>query len=320
MLAAISAVIVAVFLGFRLMVKPPPIAVPAPPPSSVVTQGGDADDEILDPQLPAPLVRQEGVYTLLLAGTDDDGTRTDAMLVARYDTVNQTLGLVSIPRDTLFDRGAGHNPKLVYGKGDVEQRAKDVSLLLGIPIDYYIQADLKGFIKLVDYVGGVEFDVPCNMNYDDPYQNLFIHFNKGMQHLTGQQAMEVARFRKNNDLSGYTDVGRTQTQQKLLLALAKKVLSWNSLGKVNGFVELFHEYVKTDLELSDMLYFASQAISLDVANVETCTLQGDGEVKFRGYSYCYALDPEQTVDVVNRLLNPYTTDLTLQDMQIAPVN
>ena len=130
-------------------------------------------------------------------------------MVMTYDVKNQKVGVVSIPRDTLVDRASG-NPKLVYGPGGVKQRAEDISDMLGIPIDRYIQVNIKGFIALVDYLEGVDFYVPCDMDYDDPYQDLFIHFKQGQQHLNGQQAMEVARFRKNNDGSGYTDVGRTQ--------------------------------------------------------------------------------------------------------------
>ena len=161
---------------------------------------------------------------------------------------------------------------------------KEISEILGVPVDHYIKVNLKGFIALVDYMGGVDFDVPCDMSYDDPYQNLSIHFKEGMQHLNGQQAMEVARFRKNNDGSGYTDVGRTQAQQDILVALAKKALAWNSLTKLNGFVDIFNKYVDTDLSTTEMLYFASQAIHIDPSSdVETCTLQGNGEAHYRGY-------------------------------------
>ncbi|MGE4277105.1 MAG: LCP family protein [Lawsonibacter sp.] len=315
--AVISALIVAGYIGFRVMVHPPEQATVPPTVQtggkvdSSESGGGAVSEEELGP------VRRDGVYNILLAGTDNDGYRTDTMMVMSYDVINQTVGVVSVPRDTIIDRGQGKNPKLVYGSGGVEQRVEDISGILGVPIDYYIKVNLKGFIKLVDYVGGVDFYVPCDMDYDDPYQELSIHFTKGTQHLTGQQAMEVARFRKNNDLSGYTDVGRTQTQQKLLVALAKKVLAWNNVTKLNGFVEIFNQYVDTDLALTDMLYFASQAIYLDTGTgVETCTLQGNGEVSFRGYAYCYALDPETTLDAVNRLINPYTQALTLEDMNL----
>ena len=320
-LAVVSAVIVAVYLGARFVTRPP-AQVPAIPPSqnagqpAVSVGDGDVSTPAEEPGV-EPLVRREQVYTVLLAATDVEGYRTDTMMVMTYDVPNQKVGVVSIPRDTLVARSS-ENPKLVYGKGGVEQRVEDISQMLGIPIDYYIKVNIKGFIRLVDNLGGIDFYVPCNMNYDDPAQNLSIHYTQGQYHLSGQQAMEVARFRKNNDGSGYTDVGRTQTQQKLLIALAKKVLSWSSLTKINSFVETFNKNVSTDLSLNDMLYFASQAVNVDLSSgVETATLEGRGDAVYRKYTYCYELDPEKTVETVNRLLNPYTREMSLDDMNIA---
>lgn len=323
-LVAISAVIVAGYLAFTFFVREPGMVQPEPEPAPPVVEQPVGGDPALSgtPANPAaaPLVRREGVYNVLLAGTDADGYRTDTMMVLSYDTKEQTVGVVSVPRDTLIDRPSGENPKLVYGKGGVKQRGKDISDILGIPIDYYIKVNLKAFVAVVDYLGGIDFYVPCDMDYDDPIQDLSIHFKEGMQHLDGQAVMEVARFRKNNDLTGYSDTGRTETQQKLLIALAKKVLSWNSLTKLNGFVEIFNEYVETDMSLTDMLYFASQAIYVDTANgVQTATLTGNGEVRYHGQSYCFQLDEQFALDTVNALVNPYTRDLTLEDMNILTV-
>lgn len=321
-LTVLSAVIVAAFIGFKLMVRPPEQAPVNPPVLPVISgnlsgEGGSGVGTGSSQVVEHVLERRDGVYTVLLAATDKEGFRTDTMMVLCYDIPNQKVGVVSVPRDTLTARASGKNPKLVYGSGGVEQRREDISDMLGVPIDYYVQVNIRGFIALVDYLGGVEFYVPCDMDYDDPFQDLSIHFKQGSQHLDGQAMMEVARFRKNNDGSGYSDVGRTQTQQKLLVALAKKVLSWNSLTKINGFVEIFNQYVKTDLELEDMLYFASQAIYLDTSTgVETATLAGRGDGIYRGNSYCYELDREKTVELVNQLINPFDGALTLEDMNL----
>ena len=327
-LVILSALIVAVYIAFTLTIRAPEQKQKIPPsqngpaqtlgPNFNTSSSGTASSI---PSEPADRVlsRREGVYTIFLAATDVEGYRTDTMMVMCYDTVKQTIGVVSIPRDTLVARESG-NPHLVYGKGGVEQRVEDVSHMLGIPIDFYVKVNIKGFITLVDYLGGVDFYVPCDMDYDDPTpgQDLHIHYKEGRQVLGGQQAMEVARFRKNNDGSGYTDTGRTQTQQKLLIALAKKVLAWNNIAKINGFVEIFNKNVSTDLSMDEMLYFASQAMGLDPSTaVETATLEGNGFGKYRGYKYCYELDQEKTVETVNRLINPYNQDLTLLDMNIA---
>ena len=321
-LVAVSALIVAVFIGFRLMVQPPDQS-QSTLPSQVGNQtdstggaGSDTEDE-------NALVRRDLVYNVLLAATDNGGSRTDTMMVMSYDIPNQKVGVISVPRDTLVDRESG-SPKLVYGPGGVTQRMADISDMLGVPIDYYIKVDINGFIALVDYLGGVEVEIPLDMNYDDPYQDLHIHFTQGTHLLDGQEAMEVARYRHDNSDSPnynknqwYTDIQRSQMQQQILVNLAKKVLSWGNLTRINGFVEIFNEYVDTDLSLTDMLYFASQAIYLDTSTgVETFTLEGDGQVTYKGTRYCYELDPQSTLEAVNRLINPYTRDLTLEDMNI----
>ncbi len=320
-LVVISVLIVAVYAGSRFLIRPPEQKAPAAPPA----QAGNKTDPSAGPSgtgtpsavTPAGRQPRKGVYNILLAATDAEGTRTDTMMVLCYDTTEQTVGVVSVPRDTLLARESG-NPRLVYGKGGVEQRAADISQMLGIPIDYYIKVNIRGFISLVDYLNGVDFYIPCDMNYDDPIQDLHIHYKKGTTHLTGQQAMEVARFRKNNDSSGYSDTGRTETQQKLLIALAKKVLSWGNITKINGFVEIFNQSVDTDLSLNDMLYFAGQALNLDLsAAITTATLPGRGDGVYRGYTWCYELDPEGTLEVVNQLINPYDQPLTLDDMNLA---
>ena len=198
--------------------------------------------------------------------------------------------------------------------------------MLGIPIDKYIQVNLQGFITLVDYLGGVELDIPLDMNYDDPTpgQDLHIHFTKGTHLLNGEEAMEAVRYRHDNKDSPnydanqwYSDVQRTQLQQQLLTNLAKKVLSWDSLTKLTGFVEIFNENVETDLTLNEMLWFAQKALGLDPSTaVETQTLEGRGDAYYQGQSWCFELDPDKAVETVNRLINPYTRDLTLEDMDI----
>ena len=323
-LVVISAIIVAVYLGFNAVVRAPEQKSPPPPAQTGNRTDPGGTTGAADSTTGTAPERQlrKGVYNIFLAATDMEGYRTDIMMVLCYDTVEQRVGVVSIPRDTLVARDSG-NPHLVYGKGGLDQRIADVSSMLGVPIDYYIKVNIKGFITLVDYLGGIDFYVPCNMNYDDPIQDLHIHYKKGQQKLSGQQAMEVARFRKDNPdengkSTGYSDVGRTDTQQKLLIALAKKVLSWDNLTKINGFVEIFNKNVSTDLTLDNMMYFASQAINLDLSSsVETATLPGRGDGVYRGYKWCFELDPEGTLDAVNRFINPYDRDLTLEDMNLA---
>ena len=314
MVVVLSALIVVFFCAYQALVKPPEQA--APPTAAVPQQTPRPDDPNTEEDesalpTPTPLVRKEGFYTFLLAATDEGGGNTDTIMVVGYDTQNQKMGVVSIPRDTLVDRKL---PKInsVYASEGIDGLKDVVSDLIGIPIDHYVTVNLNGFQRLVNAVDGVDFYVPCDMNYDDPTADppLSIHYTEGMHHLNGQQAMEVVRFRHNNDGSGYTDVGRSQTQQKLLIAVGKKVLA--KPGRIADYVDIFLKNVKTDLSATDILWLAGKAASLDLdGGVSTATLPGDGTVRYRGTSWCYQLEREECLEIFNDMLNPYTTEITM---------
>ena len=146
---------------------------------------------------------------------------------------------------------------------------------------------MPGVVGLVDAVGGIELDVPIEMYYDAPAQNLSIHYLPGVQDLNGQQAMEVVRFRKNADGTGYadSDIGRTRTQQAFLMALADKVISWGSITRTNEYVDIFARSVESNMPMRDLLYFSSNGIQLGIGTaVRTGTLPGAGEFTYGGLS------------------------------------
>ena len=135
-----------------------------------------------------------------------------------------------------------------------------------------------------------------------------------MTNLNGQQAMEVCRFRHSNDGSGseYSDIGRTQTQQQVLSLIVKKVLS--NPQKIGKYIEIFSQYVKSDMPLETMLWFAEPALGFDLSTgLQSATLPGDPDVRYQGSRWHYQLYPDQTLDILNGFLNPYTTPMT-QDM------
>ena len=316
-LVALSAVIVGVYAVWNLTVRPPEIPQepdPAPPAGS-----GSQAAEPVEQEQPAGRQRREDVYNFVLLGRDRESANTDTIIVVSYDVANQKVGMISIPRDTAVNRDWRKDPKIngAYAGAGVDVLKEEIEQTFGIPIDYYIYVDLKGFVALVDELEGVDVYIPEEMNYDDPYQDLHIHYTKGQHHLNGQQAMEVVRFRHNNDGSGYTDVGRAEMQRQVLVALAKKVVSWNSLTKVQEFVEIFQEYVKTDLSTTDMLYFASQAVGVDLdTGITQGTLEGRGEGVVRGYKYCFVFQAEDILPTLNELVNPYDQPLTEEDLDL----
>ena len=253
-------------------------------------------------------------YNILLYGVDNDAGGSDTNMLMRFDAVNKTVDVVSLPRDTLMSNG--HKLNSSYNNGGTEKLRSNIEDMLGVPVDFYVSVDLKGFIALIDQIGGVEFDVPCDMDYDDPYQDLHIHFKAGLQKLNGQQAMEVVRFRHNNDNTGYggrQDLGRIGTQQAVLKTVAQKLMK---LENVPAMAETFLKYVKTDLTLGNLMWLANQALSMGGTDaISFATLPGDGSGWYKGMSV-YALDPEQVLEMTNSMLNPYATDITADDQNI----
>lgn len=173
--------------------------------------------------------------------------------------------------------------------------------------------DLKGFTALVDAIGGIDFEVPINMNYDDPIQNLSIHFQKGMQHLNGADALRVVRFRHNNDGTGYgsEDLGRMSTQQNFLKAVAKKMFTAGNIAtKIDDYARIFNQYVETDLTLGNLVWLGTEVLKMGVDKIDFSTLPNEWHSP-----YIY-LDPTETLTVVNTYLNPYVEDRTVEDLNL----
>ncbi|HIX31130.1 MAG TPA: LCP family protein [Firmicutes bacterium] len=265
--------------------------------------------------------RKDGFYTILICGTDDGNGGSDTIMLAAVDTETKAIHVVSIPRDTLVNEDwTVKKINSAYNRSGIEGVEEQVEKIVGFPVDFYVTVDLQAFIDLVNAIDGVDFEVPIDMNYDDPAQDLHIHFSAGMQHLDGQEAMEVVRFRHNNDGSGYPlqDLDRIKTQQAFLKTVADKLFSLQSVIKVPEFARIFFEYVDSDLTLGEMVWFGNQALSIGSENIHFHTLPGEAKTVYGG-SY-YVLDEEACLTLVNECLNPYKEDRTAADLDIRAVS
>lgn len=235
-------------------------------------------------------------------GTDKEGTRTDVMFVVGYDSKLKKISLLSVPRDTKVNviselkQDARENNRYMpnfckinevhswaYYTGTPkrnEYSVKQLEDLLQIKIDYYVLIDLEAFRAIVDIVGGVDIDVPRDMDYDDPVQDLHIHLKAGMQHLDGKDAEGLVRWRHNNNWTlGYVDgdVGRIDTQQLFLKALLEKVLSTKTLiSKAPELIKAVYDYVETDIGIEDAIKYLKYINDIDLNNVVMEKLPGEG--------------------------------------------
>lgn len=291
------------------------------------TPAGGPNQDTASPQEPGEAAsrseavsnqRKDHFHTILIGGLDDENGGSDTNLLVALDSQNGAVNVVSLPRDTLLNvPWSVKKLNNAYHHGGFPQTMSEVSRLLGIPVDHYVTVDLRGFEELVDKIGGVDFDIPVDMDYDDPYQDLHIHFSAGERHLSGEEALKVVRWRQNNDGTGYAtaDIGRIGTQQAFLMAVAKQTLRLSNLDKVRELAGIFQEWVDTDLKLSNLIWLGEQVLSIGSDNITFHTLPGDGAGWYKGGSY-YVLYPEETLDLINTYFNPYQRDLTLDDMDI----
>lgn len=302
----------ALYAGVHCFFRPPELSAPDP--------GSAAQDEPSTPEedaealaLAAHTTRKENFYTILVSGVDDGNGGSDTNILVAVDAESGYIHGVSIPRDTkAFFNGKNHKINAAYNTGGMRMLADVVSEQLGIPVDFTVLVDLKGFEALVNAVGGVDFNIPINMDYDDPIQGLSIHFTAGMRHLTGAEALKVVRFRHNNDGTGYgsEDIGRMQTQQNFLKAVAKQTLTLSNVDKVGEFAKIFQQYVETDLTAGNLAWLGKETISMGVENISFSTLPGEWKSP-----YIY-LDREEVLTLVNDYLNPYVEDRVAADLQI----
>ena len=302
----------------RTIVRPPDIT-PPPPIDTDSGEGGESGEGQTDPEEPV-LTRKDNYFTVLVSGVDDDNGGSDTNILMSIDAENGVIHAVSVPRDTLIDVTWNiRKINAAYNVGGIERLQTELEKLLGIPVDSYISVDLSGFVALVDAIGGIWFDVPVDMNYDDPVQDLHIHFEKGYQYLTGADAVKVVRWRQNNDGSGYpnADIGRIQTQQAFLTAVAQQMLSnlgSDPVGAIQSYADLFFTYVDTDLTVGNLVWIGEQALSMGMENIHFHTLTGESAWAYGG-SY-YVLDRQATLELVNTALNPYEQALTMDQLDI----
>lgn len=304
-------------------------------PSAVVPSDEPGIDEPPDVITVQPLVggerKSKDYYTVLIFGTDTSSGLTDTIMVASYDVTNQKATVMSIPRDTLINnRYLNKGNKAINatykqnGKGESGTAAlkTEVSRLIGFVPDYYITINWELVGKMVDAIGGVYFDIPWHMGYKDPTQNLNIRFEAGYQYLDGKAAMDLVRWRKNNDGTpshGGSDLSRLNVQHSFLKAVLTQTLQPKNIIRIPELISLFNENVVSDLSLENMLWFGEQAVlgGLNADNVQFINMPVYATENLSGRYYGkYCPIVNQLLKVVNSSLNPYVEDVTLQQLDL----
>ncbi|MBQ9572069.1 MAG: LCP family protein [Acidaminococcaceae bacterium] len=234
-----------------------------------------------DPQIEKDEKLNQRINVLLLGIDDGDSEadesepkRTDAMIVASFDPEAHKISLLSLPRDTMVIL-PGHTQyeKLnsAYTYGGVAMAKQTIANLLRIPIHYYALANWKGFIEIINLIGGVDLYVDRDMHYEDPYANLKIDIKHGYQHLDGEKSGQYVRFRSDE----LGDIGRVQRQQKFLKALGLQMFSIENITKIPKLLATAKEYIETDMDTATMLKAARSFNIMSDNNIKSGMLYGN---------------------------------------------
>ena len=246
-------------------------------------------------------IKSQAVENFVVAGVDEEGLRTDLILLCQYNDITKKINVLQIPRDTKVDtRRSDKKINSAYGTKERETALfRDIKNITGIEPDKYVIISFKAFRELVDAIGGVEVEVPFRMYYHDPVQSLTIDLLPGKQLLDGSHAEMFMRFRQNDDGSGYKngDIDRIAAQKKFYGLVADKLLNVKNVFKTHKMMQIFKENVKMNFNGEEILSYLGKIPSLNKENINIVSLPGEG--KYIGKVSYFVADEKKTKELMN---------------------
>ena len=264
-----------------------------------------------------------GEFKCLILGisTDQDGVDlTDTIMVASYNPNTQKATLLSIPRDTytgkISSKATAYEKinALYTRKHRPDETLEAVNEITGLDIKYYVVVKTEALIKLVDVIGGITFDVPIDMDYDDTSQNLHIHLKAGEQKLDGDKAEQLVRFRHNNNGTSYpeeygdNDTGRMRTQREFIMQVIKQTAKPENIFKIGEILDVAKEYVITNIDFDVAKDYVPYAVEFNTDDLLTASLPGTNTNKNTSGTWIFLHDKKATKTLIQELF--YDRDST----------
>lgn len=190
---------------------------------------------------------------VLVIGSDEHKINADVIMLVRLDVKTKSVDIISVLRDTMIKvNGRSYKINAALQLGGEEFVVEQVEDVLGVKIDNYVFLNYEGFKDVIDAIGGVDFYVPQDMLYSDPEQNLYINLKEGQQHLDGNKAEQLVRFRRYP----MGDIQRTQVQRDFVTAVYKQKLNSDLLKNYKELIPAVMNFVDTDINITDALQYA----------------------------------------------------------------
>ncbi|MBN6205776.1 LCP family protein [Ralstonia pickettii] len=249
----------------------------------------------------------EDNVSVLFIGVDDSehrdsaaNSRSDALILGTFNKNNNSVKLVSIPRDSyVYIPEVGYSTKInhAHAYGGTKATIETVEAFLKVPVDYYVRLNFNAFVDIVDAIDGIHFDVPYEIVESDSGDlRDAIHLSPGYQLLDGEQALALARTRKYD-----SDVERGKRQQEIIKIIADKISSASSLFNLEDVLQAVGANMKSNLTMPEIRGFLSYALNSDI-HIENVNFQGVGDYMDDGGWY-YLVDEESRFSIQDELRN-----------------
>jgi LCP family protein required for cell wall assembly len=290
------------------------------PPNNITSSGNNSVVST------APTIKDKVSY-YLICGVND--YMTDIIMLVCFDKAQNKATVLQIPRDSYVgDESSGEygiptgkiNAVYNHNGGDANGMNKLIQYInrdFGLPVDHFVYFNPTGFVKTVDIVGGVEVDVPYNLELNG------VTLYKGKQSLNGKKAEVLVRSRtiynpttRSHSYYPQGDIGRLQVQKQFLASFMMKVKNMSAKQLTSIIPNVFSNF-KSDMTVSEIIDLGNLAHKLNLNNVEIYTLPGEGVMN--NGSSVYSIHKAEANVLINGKFNPYGEQIKLSDMQIPEI-
>ncbi len=309
----------------ELELSPTPVATATPTPEITPPPATATPEPTVTPE-PTPEYKfEQQRINVLLLGADSSverieagmNFRTDTMILVSVNFAEHKVDMISIPRDSYVRINGGEtknkiNAAFTFGGGadgdGYEYAVNTVEHLLGVDIDYYVGFGMNVVKKVVDAVGGVDYDVDIAMTMNGR------RLEKGMQHLTGQQVLDYCRYRKG----GRGDVDRVDRQQRMLFTMYEQMLSAKKVASIPAVYRAVQSEIDTNLTVPQIATLAYFGKDLTMDEIERHVIPGNGQyVGDRSYYLIYQNEKNDLIREIFGVEGPFDETMTVEAIEQA---
>ncbi|GAB3058729.1 LCP family protein [Virgibacillus ainsalahensis] len=266
---------------------------------------GDSHEDVGSSSLrDLPVDPVEDNVSVLFIGVDDSEhrnettSRSDALLLATFNQDHNSVKLLTIPRDSyVYIPEVGYSTKInhAHAHGGAKATIETVENFLNVPVDYFVRMDFNAFVDVVDALNGITFDVPYEFEESDSDDDKnSIHLYPGEQTLNGEEALALARTRKQD-----SDIARGKRQQEIMKAIADKAASASSILKLENVITAVGDHMSTNLSFPEIRGFLSYGLDKHVS-IETVNFEGSGGYMANGGWY-YQVEENSRIQIQTEL-------------------